>query len=86
MPSATPRLPAGGVSTTSPTTRISLDKVTAGAILAENIRSPSGELLLGAATVLSDRLLRRLRELQPAINLDHVTVFVKDEAKQPKKP
>ncbi|MDR3438065.1 response regulator [Telmatospirillum sp.] len=72
MPKAAVR-PA--ITTSSPTVRVSLEKLVPGAVLAENIRGPSGELLLGAATVLSERLLRRIKELQPALSIEHVTIF-----------
>lgn len=61
------------------TAKIPFDEVQAGSILAENVRAATGELLLGAATVLSERLLNRLRELQPAIKLDYIRIFVKEE-------
>ncbi|PKU22200.1 response regulator [Telmatospirillum siberiense] len=56
------------------TVKMRLDQVAAGSILAENIRGPTGELLLGVGTVLSGRLLNRLAELQSAIKLDYVVV------------
>lgn len=59
------------------TIRVPFDQVDAGSILAENVRAASGELLLGAATVLSERVLERLRELQPAIQLESVRIFAK---------
>jgi CheY-like chemotaxis protein len=61
--------------TSSPGMRVKLESVQAGAILADNIRSPAGELLLGKATVLTDRLLRRLKELQAAIGIEYVYVM-----------
>lgn len=54
---------------------VRLDSVKAGAILSEDVRSPSGDLLLGKATQLTERLIRRLQELQSALKLDHVYVF-----------
>lgn len=55
--------------------RVRLDDVPVGAILADHVRSPSGVLLLGAATVLSERLIRRLKELREATKLEYVTIF-----------
>jgi YesN/AraC family two-component response regulator len=55
--------------------RIAFASLEAGAVLAENIRGPNGELLLGAATVLSERLLNRLRELQSVLKLENIAVF-----------
>jgi CheY-like chemotaxis protein len=61
------------------TKRVEFDQLTAGLILAEHIRGPRGELLLGAATVLTERLLSRLKELQPVIRLEYVSILVKPE-------
>jgi CheY-like chemotaxis protein len=52
-----------------------IDALRPGAVLAEDIRSPSGELLLGPATVLTDRLIRRLQELQSVLKIDQVQIF-----------
>jgi YesN/AraC family two-component response regulator len=52
-----------------------LEDVPVGAVLAEHIRGPGGELLIGAATVLTDRLLRRLKELEGAVTFEYVYVF-----------
>ena len=46
-----------------------------GMILSEEVRSPTGELLLGKATMLNERLIRRLTELKDAIKLDYLYVF-----------
>ena len=46
-----------------------------GMILSEEVRSPTGELLLGKATMLNERLIRRLTELKDAIKLDYIYVF-----------
>jgi YesN/AraC family two-component response regulator len=54
---------------------VRLDAVKPGAILSEDVRSPNGELLLGKATMLTDRLIRRLVELQSMLKLEHVYVF-----------
>ena len=53
-----------------------------GAVLSEEIRSPQGELLLGKATVLTDRLIRRLNELKGAINLEYVYIFPENKEEQ----
>lgn len=55
---------------------VPLPLVQAGAILARSIRSPSGELLIGRGTPLTDRLIRRLRELQDVLGLTRVDVLV----------
>lgn len=54
---------------------VRLDDVKPGMVLAEDIRSPTGELLLGKATQLSERLIRRLQELQTVLKLEFVYVF-----------
>ena len=54
---------------------VRLDQVKPGAILSEDVRSPNGELLLGKATMLTERLIRRLTELQSMLKLDYVYVF-----------
>jgi CheY-like chemotaxis protein len=54
---------------------VRLDAVKPGAILCEDVRSPNGELLLGKATMLTDRLIRRLVELQTMLKIEHVYVF-----------
>ncbi|HMA51640.1 MAG TPA: response regulator [Magnetospirillaceae bacterium] len=54
---------------------VRLESVKPGAILSEDVRSPNGELLLGKATMLSERLIRRLIELQSMLKLDYVYVF-----------
>ena len=54
---------------------VRLDAVKPGAILSEDVRSPNGELLLGKATMLTDRLIRRLIELQSMLKLEHIHVF-----------
>lgn len=54
---------------------VRLEAVKPGAILSEDVRSPNGELLLGKATMLTDRLIRRLIELQSMLKLDQIYVF-----------
>jgi YesN/AraC family two-component response regulator len=54
---------------------VRIDAVKAGAILSEDVRSPSGELLLGKATQLTDRLIRRLLEIQPMLKIEHIYIF-----------
>jgi CheY-like chemotaxis protein len=61
---------------------VRLDAVKPGAILSEDVRSPGGDLLLGKATLLTERLIRRLQELQTALKLDHVYVFPPPAADQ----
>jgi len=55
---------------------IRLDAIPAGAIVARDVCAPSGDVMIGSATVLSDRLLRRLKELQPATKLEQICVFL----------
>lgn len=54
---------------------IRIDAVKPGAILSEDVRSPTGELLLGKATQLTERLIRRLVEIQPMLKIDHIYIF-----------
>lgn len=54
---------------------VKLYDVQPGAVLSEPIRSKAGELLIGAATVLTERLIARLHDLQPALNIDYLYVF-----------
>jgi YesN/AraC family two-component response regulator len=54
---------------------VKLESVKVGAVLAESIHGPNGELLLGRATVLNERLLRRLKELQGALNLEYLYIY-----------
>lgn len=54
---------------------VKVESLRAGNILAEDIRSPKGELLLSAATQLSERLVRRLNELQSGLKLEYVYIF-----------
>ena len=60
--------------------RIKLDEVPVGAILAENLCGPGGEVLVTRSTVLSERLLRRLKELQPATKLNQICIVTPAEA------
>ncbi len=82
MPGVNGKKPGTAAQTTAGTVRVNLDNVAAGAILAENIRGQAGELLLGAATVLSPRLLLRLKELQPVLKLEYLSIYAKEGAKQ----
>lgn len=52
-----------------------LPEVRPGQVLAEEIRTPSGDCLLGAGVVLNERYLRRLTELAEVIRLQHVPVI-----------
>ena len=70
QPLATPK-PAGGKMHGM---RLKLEDVAEGSILAEDIRGPDNELLLGIGCMLSARYLRRLKELGSVINTEYVTV------------
>lgn len=59
---------------------VRLGAVKPGAVLAEDVRSPGGDLLLGKDTQLTERLIRRLQELQSALKLEHVYVFPPEAA------
>jgi hypothetical protein len=61
---------------------VRLDAVKPGAILSEDVRSPNGELLLGKATMLTERLIRRLVELQTMLKLEYVYVFPPAQAEK----
>jgi CheY-like chemotaxis protein len=55
--------------------RLSLSSVKPGAVLADDIRAPNGELLLACGAVLSPRLLNRLRDLSSLkIPIDEIWV------------
>ena len=54
--------------------KLRLESVPAGSILAEDIRGPDGELLLGRGTQLTERFLRRLRELSGVAKIDYLIV------------
>ena len=56
--------------------KLRLESVPVGSILAEDIRGPDGELLLGRGTPLSDRFLSRLRNLSGAAKLDYLIVQI----------
>ncbi len=59
--------------------KLRLDVVPVGSVLAEDIRGPDGELLLGRGALLSERFLRRLRDLSGAARIDYLVI------EQPKK-
>lgn len=59
--------------------RIKLNEVPVGATLAENLCGPGGEVLVTRSTVLSERLLRRLKELQPATKLSQICIVAPTE-------
>lgn len=76
------RKPVGLANTKRPAKKINsvglpvrLESARAGTVLAEEVRGPNGELLLGRATLLTDRLIRRLQELQAALKIDYIYVF-----------
>jgi CheY-like chemotaxis protein len=54
--------------------KLRLEAVPVGAILAEDIRGPDGELLLGRGTPLSERFLRRLRDLSGPARIDYLVI------------
>jgi len=59
--------------------KLRLESVPVGAVLAQDIRGPDGELLLGRGTQLSERFLRRLRDLSGAARIEYLMI------EQPKK-
>ncbi len=59
--------------------KLRLDAVPVGAVLAEDIRGPDGELLLGRGTPLSERFLRRLKDLSGVARIEYLVI------QQPKK-
>ena len=50
--------------------------------LGEDIYGPAGELLLPKNTRLSDRLIRRMRELRGILQIDSMYVTKAEEAKK----
>jgi len=54
--------------------KLRVDAVPVGAILAEDIRGPDGELLLGRGTPLSERFLKRLKDLASATRVEYIIV------------
>jgi hypothetical protein len=62
--------------------KLRIDMVKPGAVLAEDVRSPGGELLIGKATVLNERLIRRLIELQEMTKIDYLYIFPQSEDKK----
>jgi CheY-like chemotaxis protein len=73
--------PVGGAKTTRTDrvdlpngVKLRLESVPVGAILAEDIRGPDGELLLGRGTPLSERFLKRLRDLSGAARIDYLVI------------
>jgi CheY-like chemotaxis protein len=78
--------PVGGAKTRGPDRidypngmKLRLEAVPIGAVLAEDIRGPDGELLLGRGTPLSERFLRRLQELSGVARIEYLMIH------QPKK-
>ena len=55
---------------------LKLEAIPVGATVAQDVCAPSGDVMIGSTTVLSDRLLRRLKELQPATKLEQLCVFL----------
>jgi CheY-like chemotaxis protein len=59
-----PVKPAAEMATPAPSgRRVRLEEVQAGAVLSQEIRAPSGELLLASGVALSPRLISRLRDM-----------------------
>jgi len=54
--------------------KLKLDYIPVGAILAEDVRGPDGELLLGRGAMLSGRFLQRLRELSGAARIEYLMI------------
>jgi CheY-like chemotaxis protein len=77
--------PVGGVRARAERTetlrgvKLRLESVPVGSVLAEDIRGPDGELLLGRGALLSERFLRRLRDLSGVARIDYLVI------EQPKK-
>ncbi|HMA52654.1 MAG TPA: response regulator [Magnetospirillaceae bacterium] len=65
--------------TTANGVKLRLEAVPIGAVLAEDIRGPDGELLLGRGALLSERFLRRLRDLSGVARIEYLII------EQPKK-
>jgi len=59
--------------------KLRLESVPVGSVLAEDIRGPDGELLLGRGALLSERFLKRLRDLSGVARIDYLVI------EQPKK-
>jgi CheY-like chemotaxis protein len=59
--------------------KLRLEAVPVGAVLAQDIRGPDGELLLSRGSQLSERFLRRLRDLAGAARIEYLMI------EQPKK-
>jgi CheY-like chemotaxis protein len=59
--------------------KLRLEAVPIGSVLAEDIRGPDGELLLGRGTPLSERFLRRLRDFSGVARIEYLMIH------QPKK-
>lgn len=74
-PVGTPR-PSNAAKLGPKVMNVRLQEVQVGQILAEDIKTPSGERLLGAGVVLNERYLRRLNELSDVIRLEYVPIIV----------
>jgi CheY-like chemotaxis protein len=59
--------------------KLRLEIVPVGAVLAEDVRGPDGELLLGRGATLSERFLRRLRDMAGVARIEYLLI------EQPKK-
>lgn len=56
--------------------RVALEEVKVGAILAKNIVSPAGDLLIARGTPLTARFVSRLQELKGVIGLEFIDILV----------
>jgi ActR/RegA family two-component response regulator len=54
--------------------KLRLEAVPVGAVLAEDIRGPDGELLLSRGALLSERFLRRLRDLSGVARIEYLII------------
>ncbi|WP_041794640.1 response regulator transcription factor [Pararhodospirillum photometricum] len=56
--------------------RVALEALQPGVLVARNILSPSGDLLIRRGTALTERFIRRLKELQDVLNLQSLEILV----------
>ena len=54
--------------------KLRLESVPVGSVLAQDIRGPDGELLLSRGAMLSERFLRRLRDLSGAARIEYLMI------------
>ncbi len=60
--------------------KLRIEVVPVGSVLAQDVRGPDGELLLSRGAMLSERFLRRLRDLSGPARIDYLLI------EHPKKP